>query len=204
MVRIADMSREHVSAVADLHAQALSGDFLPSLGTPFLRVLYGGILDLDLGRGYVALDDRGVCGFVLGTFDSGALFKRLLWARGLRFGTAAIGAVLRRPRLLARLAETFLYPQKEQKLRVLPELMVIAVADGYRGQGIGGQLVQRLNDAFGQRGVTGYKVTVHQDKEESNRFYMRLGFEYRYTFQLYGKGWNLYTLDIPEVRKEPT
>ena len=196
MIRIADMQPEHAPVVVKLHAQALSGDFLPNLGTPFLRVLYAGILDLNLGLGFVALDSDRVCGFVLGTFDSGTLFRRLLLARGLRFAFAALRPTLRRPALLPRFAETLLYPGKEGEVHVDAELMVIAVADGYRGQGIGSQLVGRLNQAFAERGVAEYKVTVHQDKPDSNRFYQQLGFQHRHTFTLYGKGWNLYTYHL--------
>jgi len=196
MIRIADMQPEHAPAVAELHAQALQGDFLPSLGAPFLRVLYAGILDLNLGLGFVALDTDRVCGFVLGTLDSGTLFRRLLRARGLRFAIAALRPALRRPALLLRFAETLLYPGKEGQIHIDAEFVSMAVADEYRNQGIASRLVERLNQAFDEHGVAEYKVAIHQDNVASNRFHQKLGFQLRYTFMLYGKVWNLYTYHL--------
>jgi ribosomal protein S18 acetylase RimI-like enzyme len=96
-----------------------------------------------------------------------------------------------------KVAETFLYPSREEATASQPaELLVIAVSAGQRSQGLGARLVQSLNHAFSARGISTYKVTVLQANQRANAFYQRLGFQLCGQFELYGKGWNVYQLGI--------
>lgn len=193
---IVPMQRSHAQAVARIHARALAGDFLPSLGTNFLRVFYKGALDQEVGFGFVHVKDGEPGGFVFGSADTRALFKRVMLTRMLALGLAAAPAILRRPLLLRNAAETFRYPGKEGQSPHRAELVVIGIDTQLRGQGVGQSLVGELNRAFRQRGVQAYKVTVLQSNQGANRFYQRLGFQFSFEFTLYGHPWNLYTYDL--------
>ncbi|MET0385346.1 MAG: hypothetical protein ABW321_05275, partial [Polyangiales bacterium] len=160
MTKLEPLRSQHVPAVAALHAQALAGDFLPSLGPRFLEVLYRGMLELDLAHGVVALDDGVLAGFVIGTDDSSGLFRKLLVQRTLPLALQVARALLRRPRLLFPTLETFLYPSKEQLPGVDSELLVIAVSERQRSSGVGAALVSRLEADFTARGRAAYKLTV--------------------------------------------
>ncbi len=41
-----------------------------------------------------------------------------------------------------------------------------------------------------------YKVTVHNDMIDSNKFYLKTGFTFFKTFNMYDMQWNLYVKDI--------
>ena len=193
---IIPLQREHAARVAELHCAALAGDFLPSLGQGFLTVFYEGVMDLGVGFGFVAIEDGRPVGFVLGSTDTGALFKQVVASRAVTLGLRAIPAVIRRPALAANVLETFLYPDKEGAVPEKAELVVIGFDRAYRGRGLGRGLVSALNDAFRAQGVRSYKVTVLQENLGANSFYRALGFQPALEFELYRKKWNLYTLDL--------
>lgn len=196
MFEIVEMHRTHIPAVAHLHAQALAGDFLPSLGTGFLQVFYRAALQQQVAFGFVALDQGQPVGFVLGSAQTDRLFRRVLMTSALALGVAALPALMRQPALLGNLLETFFYPQREAVCTEPAELVVIAVAAGSRGQGIGEALVGALNQSYVQSGLLAYKVTVLQTNTGANRFYQRQGFQPAGAFQLYRKNWNVYRMDL--------
>lgn len=190
------IKKEHLQPISEIHAEALSGDFLPSLGKGFLRTLYKGIIELGVGFGYVYEREGYVIGFAVGVVDSGTMFKKVLRHRGLRLGVQALWRAWRNLTLVKNTFDTFRYPNKEGMVLQRAELLVIAVRENFRGQGIGKALVNALNEEFCRRGILSYKVTVHKENEGANNFYRRLGFKYAYSFCLHGSEWNLHTYRI--------
>lgn len=182
----------HVPEIARLHAQSLRGDFLPSLGEGFLRVLYRTALARGMGSGWVWVENGPALGFILGCLDTRAFFRGVLKAAALSLAAAALPSVLGRPALLGRVAETFAYPRREVLPEVSAELLVIAVAESARRRGIGRQLVSALTEDFRARAIGGYKVTVLQSNDPANAFYRGLGFRMAGEFTLYQRVWNLY------------
>lgn len=192
---IVPLQLEHAARVAEIHCAALAGDFLPSLGKEFLTIFYRGVLELEVGFGFVELKEREPVGFVLASSDTSALFKQVMTSRAIPLGLRVIAAVIRRPGLVGNVLETFLYPGKED-VPEKAELVVIGIDAAYRGRGLGRQLVDALNDAFRARRIQSYKVTVLQTNLGANGFYQKLGFKRALEFELYRKKWNLYTHDI--------
>lgn len=186
------MGTEHVQTVACLHASGLAGVFLPSLGENFLRVFYRTALRHQLAFGFVWCEADRPVGFVLGSENSSRLFWSAIARSTFSLGWAAFPAVLRRPGLLLKVVETFLYPRRAAAVLDQAELLVISIDAARRGQGIGEALVQALNTAFREQGVKSYKVTVLQSNKGANLFYQRLGFKSVGEFQLYQQGWNIY------------
>jgi ribosomal protein S18 acetylase RimI-like enzyme len=195
-MRIEPMTLGHTQRMAEIHAQALAGDFLPSLGVGFLAELYRGILGLGLGFGFVAGDGKDIGGFVIASEDTSRLFRSVLMRRSIPLGLRLVPALARRPMLLRNIIETFTYPEHEGALPIPAELVVIAVDATRRGQGAGAALCAALDAEFRRRSIRRYKVTVNQSNDGANRFYVRQGFELAYSFRLYGRGWNLYTRDL--------
>jgi ribosomal protein S18 acetylase RimI-like enzyme len=191
-MNVQPLTVDHAQRIAEIHAQALAGDFLPSLGIPFLAELYRGILGLGLGFGFVTVND-GVSGFVLGSDDTSALFRTVMLKRAIPLGLRLLPALVRRPALLRNIIQTFTYPEQEGKVPVAAELVVIAVDATVRGQGQGAALCNALEADFRRRSITRYKVTVNQSNDGANRFYQRQGFQLADRFRLYDRGWNLYT-----------
>jgi ribosomal protein S18 acetylase RimI-like enzyme len=189
---IVTMSCAHALPAARLHAAALAGDFLPSLGIPFLTVFYRTAIEHGLGFGFMDFESEQPVGFVFASADTSVLFRRVVRRAAFPLGWAALPAVLRHPSLLLKVAETFLYPRREAAVAETAELLVIAVDNRKRSQGIGQTLVDELNRAFVKMGVRSYKVTVLQANTGANRFYSRNGFELAGSFHLYQRGWNIY------------
>jgi ribosomal protein S18 acetylase RimI-like enzyme len=192
------MQPNHLRRVAAIHAAALAGDFLPSLGESFLRIFYQAALQSDSAFGFVLLDQDTPNGFVLGSADTRRLFSSVLRKAALPLGIAALPAVLRKPGLLAKVFETFFYPQREAGTPENAELVVIAVDAEIRSHGVGHALIRALEAEFRQQGVSAYKVTVLQSNTGANRFYQREGFHLASQFNLYNKGWNQYTRSLGE------
>ncbi len=193
---IVPLGEVDLSQVAHVHASALAGDFLPGLGEPFLQVFYRSTIEIGAAFGFAAMEGSRLQGFVMGTSDTHTLFRRVVWTAGLRLGWAALPAVLRRPQLLTRIAETFLYPSRESVTPETAELLVIAVDGDLRGRRIGEALVSRLNAEFIGLGIQVYKVTVLESNTGANRFYRRLGFQPAGEFMLYQKKWNVYHYNL--------
>jgi ribosomal protein S18 acetylase RimI-like enzyme len=198
-VNIEPLSPAHAQRAAEIHAQALAGDFLPSLGVSFLSELYRSILGLGLGFGFVAVDSVRIVGFVLASDDTTMLFRQVLRRRAIPLALRLLPAVLRRPLLLRNIIETFTYPEQEGSAPVKAELVVIAVAAEARSKGVGAALCTALDASFRHKAIAQYKVTVNESNEGANRFYRRQGFTLADSFCLYGRRWNLYTKALPPV-----
>jgi len=190
------LKMEHTESIAKIHAEALDGDFLPSMGVGFLETYYKSVLSAGSVFGYVYFDLDKLVGFVAGSTNAAVMFRKTISGTALKLGWKAIPALLRHPHLLRNVAETFLYPGREAVVSDKAELLVIAVCAENQGEGIGRVLVKALNGEFRKQKVTSYKVSVLESRVGANVFYKRLGFQQTATFSLYGKGWIIYTYDL--------
>ena len=192
-MNVQPLERAQARRIAEIHAEALKGDFLPSLGVRFLTELYRGMLDLGLGFGFVAVESGRVVGFVIASEDTSRLFRSVMLRRALPLGWHILPALVRRPALLGNVLQTLSYTRQEEAVTVTAELLVIAVDPEQRSHGLGAALCRALEQEFRRRGRGQYKVTVNQGYDGANRFYRRQGFALAHSFRLYGRLWNLYT-----------
>lgn len=184
---------EDCLAIAKIHISALEGDFLPSLGAPFLKAFYKGIIGKPGIYGFAVFEKGGIRGFVVGTNDSGKFFSTALHSNFIKLSLLLLVQILKKPFLIKNVMETFLYPEKD--VGVKAELIVIAVEKKYQGKGFGKQLTRALESAFKKNGIRRYKLTVHADKEAVG-FYEHLGYSRISQFSLYGKMWFVYEKEV--------
>ncbi len=182
-----------------LHRSSLDRGFLTSLGEPFLQALYEELLRHELAFLVVAREGDPLRGFILASTDSTRMLSVVLRSPH-RFVWSVLAAIVRRPQTVARLVETLSYGPKTAG--VPAELIAIAVQPGLRSLGIGARLLAALDAEVFSRGVRAYKVTVHRDMTDADRFYRRNGFHLATTFRLYGLGWNLYVRELGAVPRE--
>ena len=175
--------------IAQIHKEALAGDFLPSLGINFLEVFYEGVLKRPGIYAFGWKEKDGVVGFVLGAKDSGRFFKDAIKSQFFRLFLLASLQIIRRPIIVKKIIETFLYPNKDVGPKA--ELVVIAVSKKHQGSGIGKKLVTALEGAFKNTKIKEYKLTVHADKKAVG-FYEHLGYFRISSFKLYDKMWYVY------------
>ena len=188
-------NEEFLRQAARLHHESLSyRSFITLFGVPFLYRIYETVLLKRQGI-LVAAHESGVLkGFTLGCLDTNRLTGMML-KRLAVFLPLVASALIKHPGLLGKLWETLFYADKEG-VDVKPEMVVIAVVEAERSKGLGAELMRRLEAAFKEQGVSRYKVTVHRDMEESNRFYQRNGMVLRKEFKMYGYVWNVYAKEI--------
>jgi ribosomal protein S18 acetylase RimI-like enzyme len=190
------MTPADVEQVARIHASALAGDFLPTLGQAFLRVFFRTAIKMP-GTVAIVVEDGSVAGFVLGCLNSHSFFYDVLKRAAPQLAMAVILPILKKPALLFKAIETFTYPKREASA-VKAELLIIAMDTNRRHQGGGRILVEQLDREFLARSVHEYKLTVLQENSDANRFYQNLGFKQAGTFNLFKKLWNLYERSIPD------
>lgn len=180
------MERRHVPAVADLHAAAFPDFFLTSLGTRFLRCLYGTLVERDDGIGFVVRDPVTglVAGLVAGTAGSERSYSGMFRARAWSFGWSAIPALMRRPRLLPMLVRRLRsagHPPPEGELAYLAS---IAVRPEAREYGLGRMLMEEWAAEARRRGAAGYYLTTDADANDAVlAFYERCGMRRESTFK---------------------
>lgn len=182
---------------ARLHLKAISySSFITLFGEAFLYQLYKALLEMGIGFLVIAREGGRLEGFILGAEDGERLTSAVM-RRPWIFAPLMLPAILKRPSLLVKIAETTLYASKAGKMAsVKPELVVIAVEEQTRSKGLGARLVAALDAEMKARGVSCYKVTTHTDMTRANAFYQRNGFELQGCFPLAGYDWNVYTRQI--------
>lgn len=197
------LSPEDARAVAEIDVEARAGDFLPSLGVPFLTALYGQLFAGSRSFGLGVRSAAGeVVGFVVGTTDTEEVFKALSPVRNGAMFVATARALLGRPSSLIRMAESVFYTSRGHAGDVRAELVVIGVRRDLRSGGLGQRMVRALASELAARGVSRYRVTVKEKNEAALRFYARHGFSPLSQFRLYGEGWRVLVAE-PKAQIQP-
>jgi ribosomal protein S18 acetylase RimI-like enzyme len=192
---ISDANHALVAQAVRLHYDALSyRSTLTIFGERFLHELYRALLDEHNAFLVAAHEGAELRGFILGSIDSARMMSAVP-RRWYRFAPLMAPALLTRPLLWPRMLQTLFYARKEG-VDVQAELVVIAVVDGQRGNGIGRQLLHAFDGELARRAIDRYKVTVHEAMTQSNRFYTQNGFQLASTFSMYGVPWNLYVQQV--------
>lgn len=186
---IGEVSINDSHQLAKLHTQALPGDFLPSLGVDFLEAFYGGVIGRRSVFGFASRKKGCVEGFVIGTENMGDFIKLTLINNFLKLSFLLFVQVLKRPLILKNLVETLTYSGKENKPPA--ELVVIAIDKSSRRKGLGRKLILELESEMKRRGIGEYKLAVTKRNKKANAFYQALNFDYKSSFRLYGKSWNV-------------
>lgn len=195
---IRPMQHRDAPRVAALHEAAMGSSLWARLGLPFLTELYRGLVDSPHFLGFVYEEDGAVRGFIAGSTDADRMMRELYRRRALVLGAAALPGVLRRPGVLGRLAQTFLYfrVSDEGQTPVPAESLFCSFEPELRGRRVSGHINKVLFDELLARGHAAVKITTEVDNEGANRQLQSWGFEERGRFRFYGKDMVRYVLDL--------
>ena len=161
--------------LAALHVSEIGEGFLATLGSGFLRALYRRVVR-DPGSFAVvaATDNEDVVGFVAGTVDTAALYRRFLARDGAVAGASALPRLARSWRSTL---ETLRYGARPPGIELPPaELLSLAVAPEVRGRGIARALVRAFQEELVGRGVTAARVVVGGANGRALAVYTGAGF----------------------------
>ena len=200
---IRPMAPSDAEAAAGLHIQGQPDTFLTSLGRPFLVALYSQMALSPHCFGYVAVDGDLVIGVVTGTVDSGAVFKELILRRGIRLALPVLGSILRRPSLIPRMVETFLYTSQTEIAPGEAEMLYLATRADRQGEGIGRALYWAFVEGLRERGYRRMGLCVDTTNVKAVRFHERQGMDRERDFTMYGRPFRWYVLPLKGEREAP-
>jgi ribosomal protein S18 acetylase RimI-like enzyme len=172
------MALAHIPAVVRTHLASFPDFFLSFLGPRFLSHYYSGICGAQEGIGFVYLNAAGVpAGFVAGSSNPRGFYSRLLKRDWLKFALASVGAILRRPTAIIRVARGLLHPGGNPVGNDVAGLFSIGVLPELQGTGAGKQLVQAFLQEASNRGCKRVFLTTDRDDNDAvNNFYAKMGF----------------------------
>jgi ribosomal protein S18 acetylase RimI-like enzyme len=180
---IARMTIAHVDEVTDVHMSSFEGFFLSFLGPRFLRLYYESIVAYPEATGYVYVRDGRLIGFVCGVVLPSRFYRYLLRTRWWRFALTALGAAIRKPSIVPRLARAWLYPKQTARREDTGTLTSIAVEPAMQNRGIGAELLAAFLEDMRGRGAKSVDLTTDsRGNDKVNAFYRRLGFRCERTF----------------------
>lgn len=167
-----------VKDVVRVHLASFPGFFLSFLGPRFLSLFYSAICTDTDGIAFVYQNEFGVpAGFVAGTSNPSGFYKRLLKRDWLKFATAAIIPVLKKPSVVSRVARALFHPAANPVGANVAGLFSIGVLPELQGSGAGKKLVQAFLEEARKRGCKRVFLTTDRDNNAPvNAFYAKLGF----------------------------
>ena len=189
MIRIATL--RDVPELAQIHLQALKGEFLVRLGDEFLQTLYRDFL-LQKQTIIYLMEENEIEGFIFGSLDFPVLLRAVLSSRFFRYLLLVAKQGLRSPRLIVEGASTLLFSFLSEAQSTKAELAVIAVKQEQQRRNIGSQLLKVFEASLKKQGIDFYQVSCTQANRKANHFYRKHSFEKSGEFRLYFKRWNRY------------
>jgi GNAT superfamily N-acetyltransferase len=178
------------SSVAALHAASIASGFLSTLPQPFLRRLYRAIAADSQSTVLAACAQPGAApiGFVAGTLDTSAMYRRIIRTEWFWFALALA------PRMcslstVTRALETLRYGNRQRSQPAshscAAELLSIAVSQDQRGKGLGRTLIMALEEWIRAQdaNVSACKTVTLASDTAANAFYLSCGFEPRAEFR---------------------
>ena len=190
MCKIRPMLERDVPAAAQLHFQAMGRSLWAKLGRPFLRCLYEKLLQDKDFFAYVYEEGGCVKGFIAGSADTEATYKRTLrryfWAILLH----TLLGLLRNPSALPLLLATPFYFRRSDPDNLgepAGESLFCSFAPELRGKRISGHINKVLFEALHGRGLRYIKITAEADNRAALRQLEHWGFVIRRRFNFYGK-----------------
>ena len=193
---IVELEKSNSQCVAELHIEGISTGFISSLGIDFVTELYSAISEDENSFGYFANEDGRALGFVTFSCNLGKLYKYVLKKRFLKFAPK-IALRMFSISTFRKVIANLLYPSKLKKMN-LPEaeLLSIVVAEGGRGKGLAGKLVQAGFQECRRRGIDKVKVLVAANNEPANKMYKKCGFELYTQIDSHGVLSNIYVAEL--------
>jgi ribosomal protein S18 acetylase RimI-like enzyme len=204
------MSQAHLyRSVAELHIVNINQGFLSTLGVGFVSLMYRAIDEGDDSVLLLARVNGQVVGFVAGATGMRPIYKRML-----RYWPQLFWALLPSlfsPRRVWRIIEILRYSRSSSGSGggsevVLPtaELLSIAVAPAFRGQGHAENLYQALGDHFLQQAVPAFKIVVGSALAPAHKFYRRMGGQPAAEVEVHqGSASTVYVQTLPWVAVPP-
>ncbi len=203
MARIRPMEDRDVADVVRLHRAAMGNSLWAKLGDSFLGEVYKGLLDHPDFLAFVYQEDGRVRGFIAGSSDGPRMLSEVRRRRAGRLALATVRGLVRKPRAVKPLMETFRYFQESSGPGddTRAESMFCSFEPNLRGKKISGLINKVLFDELARRGHRHVKITTEDDNEGAVRQLTSWGFERVGAFRFYGKPMLVWRLDLLDCER---
>lgn len=182
--KLADVNKDTINEVVDVHMHSFQGFFLTFLGRGFLRQLYRGFAEHPDSGLLVAEENGKVIGFLAYSRNMSAFYKYLIKKHLISFAFYALGGFLRRPKIFFRLIRAFTYSKEAKRPESYIELSSIGVNPKSDSMGIGTRLIDMLKNCVEHTQAGYIKLETDADNnEKANRFYKKNGFELHHIYE---------------------
>ena len=172
------------TVAAALHARELHGEFLSSLGTHFLTVLYRGINAHPDGFVLVAERNGMVIGFVSGATNNTIVSSEVIRLNWIVLAFWSGFHILANLKLLP--AALAALKHGEGQYAGQAELLAIAIAATAQNNGAGKALLTAFQREMRSRNVQFFHLIVAERNTKARSFYERNGFELLERISLFG------------------
>lgn len=186
-----------------IQIKELSQGFLSSLGEKPLGLIFTHVASSHWGMLVLAIesDSRQVVGYVLGTLDTGQLYKEFLLKRTLAAFVYFVPKLLSWQRI-KKAFETLLYPARKRPEQIelpRPELLNLAVLQSHQGTGVAQGLFKHFVSQCRNRGVTAFQIPTTEGLDRAHHFYEKMGARKVTTIEVHqGQKTYIYQYDIEE------
>lgn len=180
--------KKDLSKLVELHYETLPTEFLTSISKDFLYCLYNELFNSSHTVFYGAFEKKlNLCGVIVGI---GKEYKpgTSLYINCFKTLIQNYKIFVKHPKKIYFLLQTLLFKVKNSPKT---EILFIGVRQKYQRRGIGNKLVYKLDKFM----ISNKYKSLYVDcktKLTSNYFYVRIGFKYVSSFDLYGERWNRY------------
>ncbi len=196
---IRDATNADVPVMVQVHLSSFPSFFLTELGARFLRTMYSRMLLLPETIAVIAEGQDGeVVGFVVGATSQADFWRRLLVEHWLAFALAAVGPVLRRPRIALRVLRAVRRPAEAAEMGSCGLIASIAVLQSMQGMHVGATLVSAFLCAARRFGTSAVSLTTDADNNAyANAFFRKQAFTLRRQFRTpEGRCMNEYVIEL--------
>lgn len=178
--------------IAKIHKTEIKKGFLSSFELVFLKNLYLAIIESGDSFCVIAKDGDRVVGFMAGVIDINAFYFYFIKNYFLQ-SVYILSQKIFSFSSFKKIFETLLYPIKEKKLPSA-ELLTMAVASQFQGQGIAGKMFLEFTLEMKKRGMSIFKVLVGEELAPAIHFYEKNGFTFLKNTTVHkGKSSRIYT-----------
>lgn len=187
-------NREYVDDIVDIHMQTFTGFFLTFLGKGFLKQLYSGFMEHPKSNVIVAIEEDNLVGFLAYSEELSEFYKYLIKKKLLLFAWYAMGAFVKKPKVLFRLLRAFTYSEESKREEGYVELSSIGVLPCAKNNGVGSKMIAHLIANVDKDTFDYIKLeTDRDDNEGANCFYKKNGFVLNHSYETpEGRGMNEY------------
>lgn len=177
ILKTSGFTKEDIQQVVEIHRNEINKGFLSSLGNRPLELVYSHISQSKLCILILAInpEKNDVSGFILGTLNTGSLYKEFLRKRPLQ-ALIYIAPKLISFSKLRKAWESLFYPRKKEFLKMpKAELLVLAVRKEYESSGFARNLFEKLIECFRESGVNEFRIATGNELIRAQKFYEKMG-----------------------------